>query len=241
MSVYICIYIYIWIYIYINTHVCIYDICIQCLCFSNVWMIEIIHTQMIQWSWDFNKMLKTIRFRAIYYGLKNCVHIYVNTDLRVDWYEHVYWIWTIISWYDIWYNHHISNYHMIEWFNVLNPLGLYIYIPATSKRQFFGRFCQTVKIFDDLRKNWRFRQKLPIGPSSLACPNKSIYLFYALSKDQMQSWKASIATNASPPIASVLDRTAPSANKCFSFSFSLAEYLFVSNARRLNRGHMCLC
>ena len=114
-------------------------------------------------------------------------------------------------------------------------------IPATSKRQFFGRFCQTVKIFDDLRKNWRFRQKLPIGPSSLACPNKSIYLFYALSKDQMQSWKASIATNASPPIASVLDRTAPSANKCFSFSFSLAEYLFVSSARRLNRGHMCLC
>ena len=115
------------------------------------------------------------------------------------------------------------------------------FIPATSKRQFFGRFCQTVKIFDDLRKNWRFRQKLPIGPSSLACPNKSIYLFYALSKDQMQSWKASIATNASPPIASVLDRTAPGANKCFSFSFSLAEYLFVSNARRLNRGHMCLC
>ena len=28
---------------------------------------------------------------------------------------------------------------------------------------------------------------------------------------------------------------------CFSFSLSLAEYWSVSNSRRLNRGHLCLC
>ena len=114
-------------------------------------------------------------------------------------------------------------------------------VHCNIQKAIFWKFlpnCQNTRRFAE---KLTIQAKLPIGPSSLACPNKSIYLFCALSKDQMQSWKASNATNASPPIASVLDRTAPSANKCFLFSFSLAEYLFVSNARRLNIEVTCVC
>ena len=70
--------------------------------------------------------------------------------------------------------------------------------------------------------------------------NVTIYLFSALSKNLMQSGKTRIATNASPLIEEVLEPTAPMANMCFSFSLSLAEYLSVSNSRRLNRV-ICVC
>ena len=43
---------------------------------------------------------------------------------------------------------------MILFFPDYNILYNDLYkIPATSKRHFFARFCQTAKIFDDLQKN----------------------------------------------------------------------------------------
>ena len=71
-------------------------------------------------------------------------------------------------------------------------------------------------------------------------PKVTIYLFSAFPTNQMQSGRTRIATNASLLFSEVLERTAPIANACFSFSLSLAEYLSVSNSRRLNRGHLCL-
>ena len=121
-----------------------------------------------------------------------------------------------------------------------NTHNIYIYTCNIQKAIFW-------KILLNCKNIRRFAEKLTIQAkiadwAILACPNKSIYLSILRPCQRSNAkLKGKIATNASPPVASVLDRTAPSANKCFSFSFSLAEYLFVSNARRLNRGHMCLC
>ena len=87
----------------------------------------------------------------------------------------------------------------------------------------------------------RFRQELPIGPSP-KMPKLTIYLFFAFPKNQLQSGRTRIATNASLLfLRSSRERAAPIANACFSFSLPLAEYLSVSNSRRLIRDHLCLC
>ena len=103
------------------------------------------------------------------------------------------------------------------------------------------------KILPNCKNIRRFAEKLTIQAKIAdwaIFPSMSQQIYLSILRPFQRSnakLEGKIATNASPPIASVLDRTAPSANKCFSFSFCLAEYLFVSNARRLNRGHMCLC